>query len=189
MHAEDLGYNNPSTASEEIIIDDVDDVNPVKELKDTSVNRNTFDHIVDPTPEPRVPELVDDPKSSANDDTDDGSPSDQDSEGTYRDRTTQHRLDLRYGLSTRRKYRNLYEREFQGLQKSEPREHTTADYKNEKRLTHMYRGVNRIATKEGCRHLAGKEGVPEDKNDVCLTKMSVAKGLRTFRGKSHTGST
>ena len=110
MHAEDLGYNNPSTASQVIIIDDVDDVNPVEELEDTSVNRNTPDPSVDPIP--RVPELVDDPESSANDDAGDGSPSDKDYERTCRDRTTQHRMDLQNGMPTRGKHRNLYEKEF-----------------------------------------------------------------------------
>ena len=39
-----------------------------------SVNSDVPDPSVDPTPAPRVPELVDDSESSANDDTDGGSP-------------------------------------------------------------------------------------------------------------------
>ena len=48
----------------------------------------------------------------------------------------------------------------------------------------MYQAVNRIVMKEGCRHCAGKDGVPDDKEDVCLTQMSAAKGIRTFGDKA-----
>ena len=59
-----------------------------------NVNIDAPDPNVDPTLAPRVPELVDDPESSANDDADDGSPSDQGDEVTCRYITTQHHMDL-----------------------------------------------------------------------------------------------
>ena len=48
----------------------------------------------------------------------------------------------------------------------------------------MYQAVNRIVMKEGCRHCTDKDGVPEDKENVCLTQMSAAKGVRTFGDKA-----
>ena len=94
VNEEDLGYNNTSTETEESIFDDVNDVNSVEELEEASVNSDAPDPNVDPTPAPRMPELVDESESSANDDTDGGSPLYQNNEGTCRYRTTQYHMDL-----------------------------------------------------------------------------------------------
>ena len=130
-HVEDFEYVDTSTATKESIIDNVDNFNSIEELEDSSVNSDTPDPNVDPSPVPRVPELVDDPESLANDDADDRSPSDQDDKGTCQDRANQYHMDLRQEFPHVENLGTCMNRSYKVSKKNEPREHNTADCENE----------------------------------------------------------
>ena len=107
-YAEDYKYDNVSITVKEEIIDDVDDAKPIEEYEETSVIVDVPDPSVDPTPIPRVPDPEYDSESLASKNAGDRPPINQTKDKNYRNRATEHHMNLRQELLVGDKHRSLY---------------------------------------------------------------------------------